>query len=299
MTTQTAYRQHAAPALGYFLQGTANVASTTALLEDDIFGIKSSIDQATKLEGMWLFTPGAAAAADKVRLIPEEGYDPDNGRISPDLAWSVAPDGLAYEVLNAFEPLTEFARLLNETLKRIPVVREFTFSPASPQIRRHSLAGATWILDPRWIYQVGFLTSSESRNEVDPFRRVVRGKVEKVGGVLYMEGPTFNATDVVYVKAQCRAYDFCKATGSTFGDRSGIREGTETDEAEPIEEWVTAGIAVERELRRRRQLAPVLEDQALRLQLEEALGFTDMTAKHWSAPDRTFRQAPMRWGPQR
>jgi len=190
--------------------------------------------------------------------------------------------------------LAEWDRLTTDALKRIGEMVEFTVTPTA-NATRHSLASAaSWLTDPQWVYQVGFLTSSEARGEVDPYEgRRVRGSTEKLLNVVYLVHPTrtFASNETVYVKAFRPYYTLCRASGGTYGDQSGL--SADTDEAIPNVEWVGAAMLIQWARRAKGTLGGGGSKALAERQAEWANLFNEETRKHGLIlPERTFVRAP-------
>jgi hypothetical protein len=296
MPTLTQYRQRAAKELGFFASGTATSGSSVTVLECTTWPFQSSMDVDDEYVDKWLFRP-AAAAADKVRYI--SSTDRSAGLIVPDKAWAAAPyntSGESFEIHGFVEPLTELLELINLALKRCFVVVEFTFSSSDADYTRHSLAtAASWLTQESWVRQVGYLTSTEDRNEVDPFRRVLRGEVISHGKTMYLQMGARATTDVIYVKALKPAYYHCAATGAAYGTQAtGL--ALETDIAEPEEEWVAAGVLVEAWKRYGHILEAAANQRLVRERVEAASYFTLKTRQNLRVPRKTFHPV-YAWGP--
>jgi hypothetical protein len=256
MPTLTVLRRTLAPLLGTFERGTADAGAlstttqlccTTGLASGARF--KSSVLSSSLYEGKWLYRPDAVdagpapAADDRDRLI--DTYAPTSGIATIDDAWSAAPDDEVFEITSLFSG-TDLNALVNAALKKVWVVREFTFTVSHANVRRHNLTtAAPWLGSWRWIYQIGHLQTGESRTGTatlqmtDPFTRPKTGTGEDLDGNVYIQGPelSWQTTDTVYVKAACPAYDFCRASwAGDYGDRSGL--AAEAHEAAVDAEWV-------------------------------------------------------------
>jgi hypothetical protein len=137
--------------------------------------------------------------------------------------------------------------IINQALKRIFVIVEFTVTPTDNQTRHSLASAASWLVIPDWVYQVGVMSATQDRNQLDPYETSrVRGYPDELGGVVYLNHPnrSFSSTaDLLYVKAIRPAYTFCRASGGTYGDQSGLT--LETDECVPVTEWVAAVAALE------------------------------------------------------
>lgn len=296
MATLTTYRRALAPLLGPYYQGTAGTSTTSALVCTG-WPFMSTLSQDDLFTDLFVFRPAAAAAADKARVVAS--YTPSSGTLTPDGTWTNAPTGEVFELHGAAPPVgdgtTDLHALLNEALKEIPLAVEFTFTTASNQAQRHSLASAaSWLTEDTWVYQVGYLTASESRANVDPFRgRRLRARAHKEGGTVYLEGFSVSTADTVYVLALKPAYSHCKASGGTFGDQSGL--SAETDEAVPETEWVVAAARAKVWERLGTVLSPGDAGRARDEYGKAIADFRGLTAKYWQAPERTLRPV-VAWG---
>lgn len=275
-----------------FHHGTTDDTSTAALLIDDTFPVKSSIDNPELYREKYLLLPNKAAA-DRLRLI--DTYTPSGGQIKPDLAWSSLGGGEEYEIhSNLIRPDTDLVDLINEGLKRCMLVDEFSFSPGSDVAIRHSLAEvAPWLTDPEWVLQVGVLPSGYTdRSRYRPSR--VFGHVEQDVDELFLCCGPFNTTDTIYVVAIKPAYYHCRATGGQWGSQSGL--ALDTDEAKPSVRWVTFATLVEVW----RLYGTLLEAEAakrvVRDQATAAALFSNEAALNFRPPARTFLKL-RRWGP--
>ena len=294
----TTYRRQVAPLLGVYEQGTADAgaSSTTQLVCTTGLAsgarLKSATFPASLFNGKWLYMPGAAAD-DRSRLIKADaGYDPTNGYLLPDQAWSADPDTLSdrtFEITSLFSG-PDLNALVNLALARCLLVVEFTFTVASTLTRRHDLtSSASWLTRPEWVYQVGVLASGESRDQVDPFVRTRYGTVHKDGATVYLEGPTFNTTDTVYVKAVKSAYDHCAAAATpTAFTQSGL--SAEADVAVPDPIWVAWAAMVEAEKKLAHlEQAGQATAESMRSRAVAAAMFSHLTAQNFTEPRRTLR----------
>lgn len=304
MPTLTAYRQAVAPKLGPFIKGDATGGSSTSQLEATAWPFKSSLAQDDLFADQFIFRP-AASAGDRTRVVANNGYVPATGLLTPDQVWGVAPAvGEDFELHGAIPPVADGVNdlhaLINEGLKECLVFGEFTFTVGSTLTNRHSLAvAAPWLKSPSWIYQVGFLQSGESRLERNPFHRVRYGEAKRVGGTVYLEGPTFNTTDTVYVLAIKPAYYDCRAAGGTFGEQNGLT--LEADEADPETDWVAAATEMHAWGRLSDVLASGNAQRAEQKRAEAAAVFTRKQRNYFKSnePERTFRKQIRAWGPGR
>ncbi len=238
--------------------GVATSGSTVAKLED-LNNLQSPIAENDRYEGGYIFRPNAGLATDKLRRIAPwtgtgpPGYDPTTGLIwtgTPN--WSTAPYatgvGEAYELhWHGFEPLNQLTAIINEALKYMFVMVEFTITPVINN-QRTTLITQPWIIDANQIYQVGWLAQSETRDLMDPFRRIGRGEVIFDGTNFYLQhnGYAFNPSDTIYVRAKKRLYDHVAPSGGTaYGTQSGLN--LEGDSIPPLarDGWVTSGALVQ------------------------------------------------------
>lgn len=294
MATLAQYRQALSPELGPYVGPpayslTASSGSTTSQLECLSYPIMSSIAQDDALTDRPLYRPSAAAAADKHRLV--KTYAPATGLLTPDKVWTNSPNGEAFEVLGPFDAPTLHA-LINEGLKHCWLVVELCAIPVATMTRHDLSTIAPWLQDPMDVYQVGYLASGESRNQTDPFARVVRGDRVRDGNTLYLDHHprTFNASDSIYLKLLKRAYDHCRVTAGTYGGQSGL--SLETDEAPIDTEWLSASTLVVAWRRFGHLLEAAANQRLIRDRAEAAAWFTDLTAEHFrtTLPERTLRR---------
>lgn len=253
MPTQVNYRRRIARALGPYLQGTATSGSTG--LNSVI--VATSPFQSSRLSDDsyrdWaLLRPDATASADRARVVSSVTmstgtYNVDNSYANAAYA---AGAGEVVELHGVIDPLTLMNDLLNQALKDIFLLVEFTITPANTTNTRHPMPSTgtvpvtTWLLDPKWLVAVGYLSTGEVRAEIDPYARPIRYESYVDGATVYLNTypRALQTTDTLYLLAQKRAYDHCRASGGAFGDRQGLAEGTDTHEAVPFEEWVVAGV---------------------------------------------------------
>ncbi len=209
------YRQRVAQILGPFFEGTVS-SGTTATLTDTSWPVKSSLSQDDLYRDQFLLRPDAVLSADKTRIVST--YAATSGTLTPDQVWTNAPAANErYEIHGMIEPWTDLRACINESLKRILIPAEFTITPTDSEDRRHSLAAvAPWLTEPTWVRQVGYLATGEDREEVNPYRRVIRGRCARRGATLYIEHPSigFNTTDTLYVLALKPAYYHCTPAGN-------------------------------------------------------------------------------------
>jgi hypothetical protein len=290
MPTLTTFRRTAAPLLGTFEYGTADAASTTSRLvctttSQNGFPFRSSTASSGLFKDKWLYRPEAVLPADQSRSIAT--YTPTSGYLDPDDDWTNAPDGEEFEVLGLFSG-PELNGLVNLALKDLWVVVDVTFTVANSQYRRHSLAtAAPWLTNPAWVYQVGQLQTGLDPLIYDPYAVTRRGKAVQTNGVVYLEGPTFPTSDTVYVKAIAPAYAYCRASGGTFGEQSGLV--LETDEAIVDETWLAWRTVVKAEERLRQfEKTGQADAKAMQSLSMAAAKFSDQTRQRYQEPRRTF-----------
>jgi hypothetical protein len=111
----------AAMRCGAAFSSTCSSAGTTTTLVDS-----TARDQGTDANfaaGGWIYRPDAATAADKVRRITNEGFDPETGTWTVTRAWSDAPDNAEeYQVYSILPPIEQtglpesWRRLVNRGL---------------------------------------------------------------------------------------------------------------------------------------------------------------------------------------
>lgn len=106
-----------------FASTCSSVGTTTTLID------VQATDQGTDAgfaSGGWIYRPDAALAADKVRRISNEGFDPSTGAWTPTRAWTNAPaDDEVYQVYAIVPPIDQpgmpesWKRLVNRGLAAI------------------------------------------------------------------------------------------------------------------------------------------------------------------------------------
>jgi hypothetical protein len=263
---------------------------------DDNWPVRTTMDVSSLYVDQYLFRPDAVVAADKERLVKQ--YDPATGTIFPDKTYANAPGGEAYELHGLVQP-SRLHTLINDALKNLFVVAEFSFVPAANDLRRYDLTTVTapWLTDRKWVRQVGYLTTGDNREENDPYRNYVRGKTTQVGQTVYLE-PTrsFQTTETIYVLALKPAYYHCGGAGFAFGQRTGLT--LETDIAPVDEEWLAAGTLVEAW----RQMSQLLDEAANRNLVRnraDAWAWFEMERReNLVIPELTLTPA-YSWGPRR
>lgn len=294
-TSLSGYRRNTGREMGGFANGTAT-GGTTTTLADTSYKLKSSILSENTYKDWWLFRGEAASTADRARRVAN--YAPSTGTITVDLAYVNAPtNGENYELYALVEPFIDLTIFVNDGLRQCFTEFEFTLTPTA-NVTRHTLSSvSSWLAEPGWIRQVGYLASGEDREKVDPYRRVVRGRVLQDGATFYLEHPyqTFNSTDTIYVKAIQPAYYQCRASGGTFGDQSGLN--LETDECNADFHWVTAATLVEAWRRIGTVLDPLANQGLIKNREEAAIWFTSLTRSNFRLPELTFRPHRGWFGP--
>lgn len=247
MTTLLQARQYVAKELGGFLASTAT-GGTTATLLDSAWPVGSTLSQDDFFEDYYILRPAAALASDRTRLV--KTYAPATGTLTPDTAWTNAPVAAeAYELHGVIHPSVDLVDAINEALKRT-LIRTEVIGTTITQVMRHSLATiAPWLTDPLWVRQVGWLASTDDRNKVDPYWRIVRGQAVEddttnVSSVtLEHPGAYWNGTEILYVRVIKRAYDHCRPTAGVYGAQSGLV--LDTDDVPINVEWLGSAALVE------------------------------------------------------
>jgi hypothetical protein len=103
-TTLAAIRLEALRLAGHGFDGTADASACTNTLLVDAALSDVGIDTEF-LNAAWIYTPGAAAAADYLRRAAESPFVVATGGITPTRAWATAPDGLAYQIYPLVPPI--------------------------------------------------------------------------------------------------------------------------------------------------------------------------------------------------
>lgn len=296
-------RRFTAALIGDYREGTATSGSSTSVLECTTRPFKSTISQDDMLKDQVVYIPTASIHTDRERVVAS--YTATTGLITPDLVWSTQQDSNPFEVhgvLSVEDAQNGMHALINHALKRCLIEEEITLTPVADQ-QRHSLAtAAPWLSNPAWVYQVGYLTTDEDRDEVAPYRRVVHGQAVRIGGTVYLEHPgrTFNAsTDTLYLKVLKPAYYACAAaaTPATY-----TLKGLMSDQdicPVPLE-WI--GWATVVEILSRPGVAGIVRtagDERVRNNLSAAaVMFSKYTRLNFAEPSRTLREIHS-FGPRR
>lgn len=302
MPTLLQYRQAVAPLIGPFYTGTATSGSTVSQLEATAAPFKTDLNADAFFEGYIIFRPNAAAAADKTRIC--KTFTASTGILQPDHAWTNAPYtggvGETFELHAVLPPvldgLNDLHFLINEGLKRCPLMVEFTFQTASATAQRHSLAtAAAWLTRERWVRKVGYLPSGQTdRTIYTPAE--LSGWTDVDGNVIYLNGFSLDTTATVYVTAVKPAYYHCRVSGGSFGGQSGL--SLETDEAVPPVEWVAQATLLEVWERLGRDVEATNGDRVQKDMAKAAVRFTRLTRLNFRETGRTFRPS-FRFGPAR
>jgi hypothetical protein len=290
--------------------------STRTVLACHVYPIQSGIPQTDLLIDRPLYRPNAVLFEDRHRYV--QGYNPTDGEIVPDLAWTNSPistfeattyaeleahtyrdlefytyeqlEGLdingvgeRFEVLGPFDVPT-MHQLINDGLKQCWLVVEVAAIPAEFATRHDLGVIAPWVQDPSDILQVGVLAAGEDRNITDPFGRVIRGEIERDGGRMYLNtgSRSFQAGDLLYLRCLKRAYDHCRVAGGEFGTQAGLR--AETDEAPVERDWLASAALVVAWRRFAHLLEPQANQRLIRDQQAAAAWFSDRCREHFTAP---------------
>jgi hypothetical protein len=310
---RSSFSQEAGPFIGpESYEVRAMGGSNLTKLVCTIYPIQSGIPQQDTLIDRPLYRPNATQQTDRNRYVMD--YDPATGTITPDSVWAIAPysdaagttygfleaftyhdleqfiyqdlegSGLSgigerFEILGPFDTPTSH-RLINEGLRHCWVVVEVACVPTILTTRHDLSVVAPWLIDSGDVLQVGLLANGENRNLQDPFKRRVRGQVERDGGSFYLntDPQTFNDGDLIYLRCLKRAYDHCRAAGGSFGDQQGL--ALETDEA-PVERgWAAAAALVAAWRQFGHLLEPAANQRLIRDQQSAVAAFNDLVREH-------------------
>jgi hypothetical protein len=285
--------------LGEDFSSTATSGSSTAQLEDTAWPVKSTLDEDDQYAGQWLWRPNAVVNSDKVRIVKSNVAS--TGIITPDHTWTNSPANEVYHLLTGLPPVDgssiDMRSLINEGLKRTIWPVEVTATPTVQNTRRSLADLGTWLRSETWILRVGLLHTGETRNQVDPYMRVVRGRVIRDGDTLYLDTypQTFPASDTLYIEVLKPGYYHCRPSAGTFGSQAGL--SLDTDECPIPEDWATAAALVVgwRRLRQRFARNPDL----IRNRVEAAAWFSHLSRQYLNPLPRTFRTVPDHFGPYR
>ena len=200
MPTLLQYRQFAAQESGRFVAGTVDASgnSTTTAV---VAALVSSISQDDLYTDYWLFFP-AASAGDIIRVV--KTYTASSGTLTVERIYSSSsiPNSKTFELHGLVKPVSDtltepnWTTIINDGLKRLMVEVEITHTPVADAHRHDLTTGNTWLTDPKWVRQVGYLDTTEVRAEVDPYERRVPGWPEKLSNIVYINHPhrTFAST---------------------------------------------------------------------------------------------------------
>lgn len=140
-------RFEAAQEAGAAFQGTTTGAQTTTTLTDAVL-MDNGVDDSF-LEGAWVYRPDANATADKLRRLPEDGFDITTGKwtLAAARAWTNAPaPGETYQVFTMLPPVDQagFAgswnRIIRWALQHCAFIDQVNLGLGDGQQTRYSLA---------------------------------------------------------------------------------------------------------------------------------------------------------------
>ncbi len=249
MATLTTVRQLVGQQLGRYWSGTANSSgnSTVTIVDDQI---KSTLSINKQFEDWWVTLPAAAAADNRVsRRVAS--FAASTGTLTVDRAYSAStiPDAAAYELHGFLEPITDLGDALNAAMKRLMLVVEVTVTPVANAIRHDLTTANTWLTDPLWVRQVGYLVSGETRATANPFSagRRVTGYTTKDSGIVYLnhDTRTFASNETIYLRCFKPAYAHCRTATDTgtYGEKTtGLT--AEANQSEVEDEALAAGTIV-------------------------------------------------------
>lgn len=285
--------------LGDQFTSTATSGSNQAQLEDTAWPIKSSLDVDDEYNGQILWRPNALTPSDTVRYV--KTAQRSNGLLFPDNNWTLSPAGETYHLLTGLAPVdgttADMRTCLNEGLKRCYWPVEVLGTPTINDTRHSMATIAPWLTSELMVLRVGVLHATEDRNKVNPYSRVVRGRIVRDGNVLFMDTypMTFQATDVLYMDILKRGYDQCCPTGGIPGAQSGL--SLPLDECVIPTEWATAAALIVAWRRNEKRLAQNPNVQKSRF--EAALWYSQLTEMYLHPLPRTFMPVPTLFGPAR
>jgi hypothetical protein len=290
------YRRQIARETGVFVGSTVRSGSKSYLV-DDRYPIKSSLDQGDLYAGKWLLRPRAALAEDKVRIVSERGYDPSTGTLRPDSNWVNAPTtDEPYEIHGTIEPWEQMIDLVNAGLKRCLTVVDILV-PVAPGANFIDLrAEAPWLMDARWVRQVGWWPGGTEPATSDPYNFPFRGSVEPngTGYTLRWDHMWLGAGLPLSLKCIKRGYDHCRAEDTgVFGEQAGVWE--EDNEGPVPPEWVAAGALCEFFERYGDVVAGGSREEVELNQKKAAARFDRMSREYFNIPPMTLIQ-PMKRG---
>lgn len=294
-TTLTALRQFIGQemggmGLGGFLSSTAT-GGTASTLVDATWPAMTTLSVDEQWKDAWVFRPNAVAASDKVRIV--DVYVPATGTFQVDHAYSNVPVAAeAYEIHTVIEPLTAMNNLIGEGLKRCMLETEIAATPVALDTAHSLTTVAPWLEKKSWVRSVGYLGVNDSRSQIDPYTRTVRGEAYEVNGIVFINHypRTFLATDVIYIKAMQPAYAAC--TNAAGVAQSGL--SLETDLVPCNLEWAGWASIVEAWRRYGQILETGAKTRMIATRAESAAMFTDKTKDNCRWPLLTFR--PLTFG---
>lgn len=295
MATKRAYRRAFAKLIGPYYELTATSGSTTGAIECTQWPFYSNNVQNELLQDWFMFRPTATNANDMARLVPEGGYTPATGTITIDKDYTVNPyltgTGELIEAHGTLDPGFIVDMLINEALKQTLCVVEVQI-PAVPNVIRHKVSSLhSWLTEPKWIRQVGWLGPNENREQFDPYSRIVYGGGEKLWNDVYFVHRTqmFAADNTLFLKCVVPAYYVCRGANGEWGDQEGLSTGIvgETDEAIPQVEWVAWAALVEAWIRMSHVLDAQSNNRILRDADTAAKRFTELSQIYLDMPEYT------------
>jgi len=294
------YRERTADELGAWGVVHATAGGTGAYVEVAASPIKSLTLQSKRFEGWYLHRPDASEpSGDRDRRVKVPGgYDPANGRLSPDLAY--ATNVQIGERVELFRILggTDLNRAVNEGLKECPCVVETVFAAPPGPTRRLLIGGRGFLHHPRDVLRVGLLSPGSDPAQYDPYKARQRLEVEQNRGSWYLTGRGLPSQGSIYVESVGSFYDACRNSPlDQFGAVSGL--STDTSECEADPEWVAAAALVWAWRHFASVLEPAANARVVRSRGEAAAWFSSCSDRNWERPVRTVRAPAKLWGPSR
>ena len=243
----TSIRQYIGQELGRFVTGTNNSSGGTTTTAVDT-QLVSSLSISDWYVDWHYIIPAASAADDRVsRLVTT--FAPSTGTITVDRAWSASSiaDSAVYEMHGYLEPWTDLPLCINDALSRLYTVVELTVTPTANAIRHDLTTSNTWLTDPKYVRQVGYLVTGETRANVDPFaRRRVYGYTSEDSGIVYLNHPTrtFASNETIYLRVLKPAYAHCRTNSAASYGSVTTGLSAEANETAIEKEVVGAGAIV-------------------------------------------------------
>ncbi len=245
MATQTSLtniRQTAGRFLGGFDSGSVNSSgnsATTAVISKYV----TSLSVSSQFVDWYFCCPALTTTDAQSRVV--SSFTPSTGTLTLDRAYSgsTALNSALFEV-HALVPPEQWVTLINDALKNLVVLTEFTFTPSADVIRHDMTTSNTWLTNPMWVRQLGFLGTNETRTKNNPYNnRWIRGWAESEALSVYLNTPnrTVSTGETWYARVFKPAYFHCRPSGGNYGDQSGL--SLETDEC-PIEPEFVAWAAI-------------------------------------------------------